>query len=300
MTALLAAEDARLDARGGVLVEGLSFEAEGDRVALVGDASALFSYFLGSADLVRGSLRVLGEDARAAVAGGRASVSSPDVPLPESWTPVEYLRASAALSGLDRRSARRAAAETLELAGLATAGKLRIGTLGPFLRRALSFGAAAVGAPTVLAVDRPFTGLSPGESDRGCEVLEQLAAGRKLIVGLEEASAVGPAARLLATATCVVVVFGGRLVSAASPADPFAPRSEYAVRVGERAEEFVRILGERGIAVDPGGGAGARGEARFVVHVPAGSGTREIVEAAVEAGAPLFEMVPAGGAPGRP
>jgi hypothetical protein len=66
--ALLSCSDARIDADGAVLLDALSFEADGARVGLLGGFSPLFRLFSRTAVLLRGSVQVLGSDAESAVA----------------------------------------------------------------------------------------------------------------------------------------------------------------------------------------------------------------------------------------
>ena len=73
----------------------------------------------------------------------------------------ENLEMVARLFGQDRRTARASAAAVLEQLGLAEAGDRLVRTYSGGMRRRLDLGASLVGAPRLLLLDEPTTGLDP-------------------------------------------------------------------------------------------------------------------------------------------
>jgi ABC-2 type transport system ATP-binding protein len=73
----------------------------------------------------------------------------------------ENLRLVARLFGHDRRAARAAADAVLEQLGLTEAGDRQVRTYSGGMKRRLDLGASLVGAPKLLLLDEPTTGLDP-------------------------------------------------------------------------------------------------------------------------------------------
>ncbi|WP_315926754.1 ABC transporter ATP-binding protein [Mesorhizobium sp. SP-1A] len=145
-------------------VDGVSFSAgPGEVVALVGHNGAgkttLIKLMLGLARPTAGSVAVLGQDP----AAGNASVRRRLGYLPEtvSFNPAltgrETLRFYVRLKG-GKPSEEDA---LLERIGLAHAADRRIGTYSKGMRQRLGLAQAMIGAPVVLLLDEPTTGLDP-------------------------------------------------------------------------------------------------------------------------------------------
>ncbi len=126
----------------------------------------------------------------------------------------ENLVTVARLGGLGRRAARERAAELLERFGLTEAADRRVGGWSGGMRRRLDLAAGLVGAPAVLFLDEPTTGLDPRSRAELWEVVAGLAAGGTTVLlttqYLEEAD------RL---ADEVAVLDRGRVVERGAPAD---------------------------------------------------------------------------------
>jgi len=216
--ALLSCSDARIDADGAVLLDALSFEADGARVGLLGGFSPLFRLFSRTAVLLRGSVQVLGSDAERAVAWNQLGLAPAEPTLPEPWTVSEFLTASAGLMGLLRRSAARAAGvalESLEITGLA---KRKIGTLGAVERRVVLFAHAILGRPSVIFADRPLAHLPDEAAGEVRAALERAAHGRRLIASVEAPAGAGHELNLLSSMDRVAVMEASTLVMVGPPA----------------------------------------------------------------------------------
>ncbi|MER7541506.1 ATP-binding cassette domain-containing protein [Spirillospora sp. NPDC127506] len=149
-------------------LDGLDLVAEPGRVvALLGPNGAGKTTFVRSvATLVRpdgGTLLVDGVDAARhpgrvrriiGLAGQYAAVEG-------AMTGRENLEMTARLFGLSRRAARAAAADVLDRLSLGGVADRLVRTYSGGLRRRLDLGASLVGAPRLLLLDEPTTGLDP-------------------------------------------------------------------------------------------------------------------------------------------
>ncbi len=110
-----------------------------------------------------GTATVAGFDIRTDRARVRRSigVTGQQVALDELLTGAETLRMVARLHGLPPAAADRRAAELLEQFDLADAAGRRVGTWSGGMRRRLDIAAGLVGAPAVVFLDEPSTGLDP-------------------------------------------------------------------------------------------------------------------------------------------
>ncbi|MEU8797410.1 ATP-binding cassette domain-containing protein [Spirillospora sp. NPDC048819] len=170
---------------GGVTaLAGLDLVAEPGRVvALLGPNGAGKTTFVRSvATLVRpdgGTLRVDGVDAVRdpdrvrriiGLAGQYAAVEA-------AMTGRENLEMIARLFGRSRRAARAGAAAVLERLSLGEVGDRLVRTYSGGLRRRLDLGASLVGAPRLLLLDEPTTGLDPRSRRELWDAIGELAAG---------------------------------------------------------------------------------------------------------------------------
>jgi len=200
---------------------GLDLVAEaGQVVAVLGPNGA------GKTTLVRaiatllkldaGTLRIAGHDVRREPAAVRRAIglAGQFAAVEPAMSGRENLELVARLFGHDRRSARAAAAAVLEQLGLDEPADRLVRTYSGGMRRRLDLGASLVGAPRLLLLDEPTTGLDPrsrlelwdairGLVERGTDVL-------LTTQYLDEAD------RL---ASQVVIVDHGRAVATGTPAE---------------------------------------------------------------------------------
>ncbi|MGH9809864.1 MAG: ABC transporter ATP-binding protein, partial [Terriglobia bacterium] len=117
-----------------------------------------------------------------------------DLALYPDLSAVENLTFFGELYRLSGKELQTRIAETLELVGLADRGKDRIGTYSGGMKRRLDLGASLVGAPRLLLLDEPTTGLDPQSRRQLWERIETMKkAGRSVLLtthSMEEAQAI--------------------------------------------------------------------------------------------------------------
>lgn len=126
----------------------------------------------------------------------------------------ENLKMVARLFGHDRRSAKAAAAKVLDQLGLSDAADRLVRTYSGGMRRRLDLGASMVGAPKLLLLDEPSTGLDPRSRIELWDAITAMVAnGTDVLLTtqyLEEAD------RLAST---IAVVDRGTVIATGSPAE---------------------------------------------------------------------------------
>jgi ABC-2 type transport system ATP-binding protein len=200
---------------------GLDLVAQsGQVVAVLGPNGAGKTTFVRAlATLVRpdrGTLRVAGIDAVRrpdevrrviGLAGQYAAVE-------ESMTGRENVQMVARLYGQTRRTARHNATVILEQLGLTEAGDRLVRTYSGGMRRRLDLGASLVGAPRLLLLDEPTTGLDPRSRNELWDAIRALVAmGTDVLLTtqyLDEADQL---------ASHVVIVDHGRVVAQGTPSE---------------------------------------------------------------------------------
>ncbi|HKE77110.1 MAG TPA: ATP-binding cassette domain-containing protein [Acidimicrobiales bacterium] len=200
---------------------GLDLVAEsGQVVAVLGPNGAGKTTFVRSlATLVRpdgGELRVAGVDAvrqpqqvrRVIGLAGQYAAVEP------AMTGRENVVMVARLYGQTRRQARANAAVVLDQLGLGEAADRPVGTYSGGMRRRLDLGASLVGAPRVLLLDEPTTGLDPRSRNELWEAIRSMVrAGTDVLLTtqyLDEADQL---------AQRVVIVDKGRVIADGTPGE---------------------------------------------------------------------------------
>ncbi len=168
MAATIEARGVRKRYGGTAALDGLDLVAErGQVVAVLGPNGAGKTTFVRAvATLVRldaGTLRVAGHDVAKQPDAVRRSIglAGQVAAVEPAMTGRENLEMVATLFGHDRRAAKRAAAAVLDRLGLADAADRLARTYSGGMRRRLDLGASLVGAPRLLLLDEPTTGLDP-------------------------------------------------------------------------------------------------------------------------------------------
>jgi ABC-2 type transport system ATP-binding protein len=149
-------------------LDGLDLVAEpGQVLAVLGPNGAGKTTFVRTvATLLRpdaGELRVAGHDVRREPQAVRRSIglAGQSAAVEPAMTGRENLELVARLFGQSRRSARANADRVLEQLGLSEAAGRLARTYSGGMRRKLDLGASLVGAPRLLLLDEPTTGLDP-------------------------------------------------------------------------------------------------------------------------------------------
>jgi ABC-2 type transport system ATP-binding protein len=202
-------------------LNSLDFVAESGQVtALLGPNGAGKTTFIGAvATLVHpdgGKLFVAGIDASSEPARVRRVIglAGQSASVEPAMTGRENLEFTGRLFGLDRRQARAAASEVLERLELVDAGDRLMRTYSGGMRKRLDLGASLVGAPKLLLLDEPTTGLDPRSRMELWTAIRNLVAdGTNVLLTtqyLEEADQL---------ARRVVIIDHGRAIAAGTPAE---------------------------------------------------------------------------------
>ncbi len=202
-------------------LDGLDLVAEpGQVVAVLGPNGAGKTTFVRSlATLVRpdeGSLRVAGHDVRRAPAAVRRLIglAGQFAAVEPAMTGLENLVMVARLFGQDRRTARRNSEAVLDQLGLIEAAGRLVRTYSGGMRRKLDLGASLVGAPRLLLLDEPTTGLDPRSRVELWDAIRELVqAGTDVLLTtqyLDEADHL---------ASHIVIIDHGQAVAAGTPTE---------------------------------------------------------------------------------
>jgi ABC-2 type transport system ATP-binding protein len=255
----------------------------GRMVAILGPNGAGKTTFVRTvATLARpdaGSLTVAGHDVvrEARTVRRMIGLAGQSAAVEEMMTGAENLAMVARLYGQSRRSARAASGATLEQLGLAEAGSRLVKTYSGGMRRRLDLGASLVGAPRLLLLDEPTTGLDPRSRIELWEAI--VALGERGTDVLLTTQYLDEADHL---ASLIVIIDGGRVVAQGSPA-------ELKQRVGAdvldlhtreastlvRAADVLQRLGVGTPAIDPD-------TKRCSIDAPKGSGVLALVVRALD------------------
>jgi ABC-2 type transport system ATP-binding protein len=202
-------------------LDGLDLTAEsGQVVAMLGPNGAGKTTFIRAvATLLRpdsGLLRVGGHDVRREAPAVRRSIglAGQFAAIEPAMTGRENLELVARLFGRKRKDAKANASSVLDSLGLADAGDRLVRTYSGGMRRRLDLGASLVGAPKLLLLDEPTTGLDPRSR------IELWDAIRKLV---EQGTDVLLTTQYLDEAdnlaSHIVIIDHGRVVAAGTPAE---------------------------------------------------------------------------------
>ena len=261
---------------------GLDLVADsGQVVAVLGPNGAGKTTFVRSlATLVQpdeGTLRVAGIDAASHPAQVRRVIglAGQFAAVEEAMTGRENLQMVARLFGHGRRRAAANATSVLAQLGLTDAADRLVRTYSGGMRRRLDLGASLVGAPRLLLLDEPTTGLDPRSRNELWEAIRRLVAGGTDVLlttqYLDEADQL---------AQRVVIVDKGRVIADGTPGELKSQAGRDVVEVrAHRAADLPLLAG----ALAPLGVEAPRihaGSSRVTVPVDGG---RAAIAAAVRA-----------------
>jgi ABC-2 type transport system ATP-binding protein len=235
-----------------------------------------------------GSLLVAGHDVVGQPLAVRRMIglAGQSAAVEEMMTGRENLTMVARLYGQSRRSARASGAAILDQLGLADAGDRLVRTYSGGMRRRLDLGASLVGAPRLLLLDEPTTGLDPRSRMALWESIRTLGhAGTDILLTtqyLDEADHL---------ADLIVIIDGGRVVAEGTPAELKARTGTDVIELhtgtAGSLDAAARVLGDLG-AGDPSIDAET---SRCSLPVPKGAGLLPLaVRALDEAGIDIEDI----------
>jgi len=235
-----------------VALDGLDLVAEpGQVLAVLGPNGAGKTTFVRTvATLLRpdaGELAVAGHDVRRQPGAVRRVIglAGQYAAVEPAMTGRENLYLVARLFGQDARTARAASDRVLELLGLTGAADRLARTYSGGMRRKLDLGASLVGAPRLLLLDEPTTGLDPRSRIELWDAISGLvAAGTDVLLTtqyLDEADHL---------ASRIVIIDHGRVVAAGSPAELKARAGRNVIEVHTRDRADLERAGAALAALD--------------------------------------------------
>jgi ABC-type multidrug transport system ATPase subunit len=207
----------RIEEGGRVVTDGLSLKLDGPRAVLVGDTLPLLGPLFGWAGIGRGWLKIMGQEISAA--RPRLGLAPLDPPMPDDFTPLEYVAWSGILAGLAPATAAGRAEELLSQGGLTDVQHKPLAELGLVPRRITMLAQALVANPVLLIAEGPLDGLDP---ESGFYVLGALGAmiGKVPAVVTTRAFEPGsPADALARGADEVALLENGEVLEQGRPAD---------------------------------------------------------------------------------
>jgi ABC-2 type transport system ATP-binding protein len=223
-----------------VALDGLDLVAEpGQVLAVLGPNGAGKTTFVRTVATLlspdAGELRVVGHDVRREPAAVRRSIglAGQSAAVEPAMTGRENLEMVARLFGQDARSARVNSAKVLEQLGLTDAAGRLARTYSGGMRRKLDLAASLVGAPRLLLLDEPTTGLDPRSRIELWDAIRDLVErGTDVLLTtqyLDEADHL---------ASRIVIIDHGRAVAAGTPQElkQRAGRNVIEVHVRQRAD----------------------------------------------------------------
>ncbi|HEX2876919.1 MAG TPA: hypothetical protein VHP33_36955 [Polyangiaceae bacterium] len=293
----LEAKAARIDLLGQPLVARLELTSSAERLALLGDWSALFRLLSGEAQLAGGSLRVAGADVPLGVVQGTVGLMRLESLLPGTWTSEQFLASSAELAGTPAKAAPKLAFETLEQLGLIELASRRLAHLPAAERRAVLIAHAVLTNPRVLCLEDPLVGLDTHAENCVLAVIGHASADRRLLVAISDPE-LSPGARQLVRSCTERLRLAAGVVF--PELDDKPATSRVTATVSRNHQAFAAALSARGLTHHATHEAGmlnaltsnAAGPCwRYLVELPEGS-SAPILDAALETDAGLVELMP--------
>jgi ABC-2 type transport system ATP-binding protein len=229
--------------------------------------------------------------------GGSATIFGEAVPSPHAMrrvgflpenpyiypylTPTEFVELCARLSGLSSRAARDRSRTVLEQVGILYAADRPVGRLSKGMLQRTGLAAALVADPELLILDEPMSGLDPvGRKEVRDLIVEERRRGRTIFFSTHILNDVETLCDRVTILRRGQVVVSGRLGELLNR----EVRRTDIVLLGA-SEELESRLGGAGLAV-------RRDGERLVVESPGQAGVKEVLEAALAAGASVLEVEP--------
>jgi len=279
---LLHVEDLRIDVDGVPAVDGLTARTSGDRVVVLGAPRALFEATAGRRRVVRGTLRVRGSAADAAVREGIVAGAPLDPPLPPKWTALDYVTWSSRLAGHTASDARTLAKEAIALVQLGALATSAIDRLLPHAKRGVVLASALATGAAVIALEDPLATLPEEIARSWARILVSALADRSWIVFAARISLTSPVAM---NADEALMVSSSRLDAQGPPAEIAAADHRYVARIHGPLEALGARLSERGAKMDVQG-------AQVLIDLGSTVTTADLLGICMELDATVVELAP--------
>ncbi len=281
-TKWISAEAVRVDDRGGVAIEGLTFASDGPHLAIIGGPSILAHALAGTTPLARGTILLDGKMPHEAMLAGDVAHAPRDPRTPDEWTPRTLISWSARLMGMNGAEARTSANHAITKLGLTEMADRKLATLPLGAKRATSIAAALATKATTLVIDDP----SPGLTDDAARTLERIAADAlddvKWILLTGRLSLASPFGL---RADDAVLLGPEGVVAHGAPAEVAAKDRVYALRVVGPAQALADLVRARGAT------ASAK-DRELEVELSADMTTRDLFSMASEASVTIVSLRP--------
>jgi ABC-2 type transport system ATP-binding protein len=274
-------------------LDGLDLVAEsGQVVAVLGPNGAGKTTFVRAvATLLRldaGTLRVAGHDVRREPQAVRRLIglAGQFAAVEPAMTGAENLRMVARLFGQSRRAARASADAVLAQLGLEDAADRLVRTYSGGMRRRLDLGASLVGAPRLLLLDEPTTGLDPRSRIELWDAIRTLVeAGTDVLLTtqyLDEADQL---------AGQIVIVDHGRTIAHGTPAELKRRTGGNVIEVHTRRRDQLPAIAEALGRLDHGAAQIDEATRRVTVGVDqAGEGLMAALQSVAAAGVEIDDI----------
>lgn len=212
--------------------------------------STLLKTIMGFIPPVRGTALVFGHDCARQGAEVRQRIGY--MPEEDTYIPgmsaVEFVSYCGLLCGLPAKEAMLRAHQVLHYCGLGEARYRKVDTYSTGMRQRIKLAQALVHDPDLLFLDEPTNGLDPLGRKAMLDLIHDVTHNKEISVILS--SHLLPDVEMVCDH--VMVLFQGKLATSGRIQDlkQLAQKS-YIVRLKGDTEPFVKVLGERGIAISP-------------------------------------------------
>ncbi|MDP8907538.1 MAG: ABC transporter ATP-binding protein, partial [Chloroflexota bacterium] len=204
--------------------------------------------------------------------------------LPMGTTAADFVGHMAEMSGLPARAARQRAADVLYQVGLGEERYRLIKGFSTGMRQRVKLAQSIVHDPRLVFLDEPTAGMDPQGREEMLELVERIY--RNLGIAVVFSSHI--LEDIERVCDYVVIIDGGRVVTAQPLGDLGTEQGQVIVRVEGDVTAFERIVKQQGYAVGQGQIEGAADE--LVIHIEDERGYDVIRDAAVVAGVALRSL----------
>ncbi len=252
-------------------LNGVSFEVPSHSIfGLLGPNGAgkttLFSIVADFLKADAGAIKVLGIDTRTiSQLQGRLSILPQDAQFQRNVPILDQLVFFRLLAGRTKKQAQAEVVHSLDLVGLKSFAKRRVGSLSHGMVKRLGIAQAFLGHPEVILLDEPTAGLDPASARQIRDLIKQLQEHATIVVSSHNL------AEVQELCDHVAILDHGNMVLAGSVDEITRADSEYNLCLSRplqdgELEQLNSIVGVRSIKALPrAGGNGGEGQAEYLV-----------------------------------